>query len=80
MFEKQKYYNQSKILENISIVIFIIYCAIFVTIGAILYEFHGLLFGLLIGFVTGYIPYLKAQIKVQEMRMMLEIHTNSNKN
>ena len=75
MFDKKKYYNQSKVLENVSIVIFTLYCVILSIIGTFTYEIKGLILGLLIAIITGYMPYLKMQIKVQEIRMMLEIHS-----
>lgn len=76
MFDKKKYYNQSKLLENASIVAYIIYCAIFITLGIIKYELRGIFWGFTIAFITGYFPYLKCQIKAEEMKMMIEIHDN----
>lgn len=80
MFNKKKYYNYSSIIENISIFIFILYCGVLITIGAYFWGIKGILIGLLIGFITGYIPYMFIQIKVQEMRMKIEIHTSLTQN
>lgn len=79
MFDKKKYYNYSTILENLSIVLFIVYCGICITIGTYFLEIKGLITGLLIGFLTGYLPYMFVQIKVQDMRMKLEIHDSITK-
>lgn len=79
MFDKRKYYNYSSILENLSIVSFIVYCCICATIGLYFLEIKGVFIGLLAGFLTGYLPYMFAQIKVQDMRMKLEIHNSITK-
>lgn len=78
-FDNKKYYNQSKLLENVSIVLLILYCTITIGLGIKYLKMIGILIGFFVGIITGYIPYLKAQIKAQEMRMNLEIYNILNK-
>lgn len=86
MFNKLAYYTYSKTLETISMIRFGIIILVFIIGGYLVGEYVikntliGILIGLLIGIVLQYVSYLKEQIKVEEMRMMLEIYDKISKN
>lgn len=82
MFDKNAYYNYSKTLETFTMIKFGILMIIYAIIGYLLGEYIlkntiiGLLIGIALGIIIQYSSYLKEQIKVEEMRMMLEIHNS----
>lgn len=78
MFNKNLYYSYIKILETITILVFITYCLVSGMAGAIIYEIKGLLIGLLISFISGYPIYLILKIKVEEMKWKLDIYNKIN--
>lgn len=74
LFNKRLYYKYIGILENLTIFCFIVYCGIGGLIGAIIYELQGLLIGILVNFISGYIIYLFLRIKVEEMKWKMDIY------
>lgn len=76
MFDKKRYYSLSKDLDYLGVFTMTISCIIFALIGFLLFKVPGIFCGLVLGILVGYFPYLKIQIKVEEMRMMIEIHDN----
>ena len=82
LFNKKLYYSYIKILENLTIFCFILFCGIGGLVGAIIYELQGLLIGILISFLSGYIIYLFLRIKVEEIKWKMDIYekVENNKN
>lgn len=78
MFDKKLYYNYIKIIENITIIIFILYCVVLSLIGVFILEIKGLIIGLIIGFISGFPTYLFLKIKVEEMKWKLDIYNKIN--
>lgn len=76
MFDKKRFYSLSKDLDFWGVLAMTLSCIIFALIGFVLFKVPGIFFGLVLGILAGYFPYLKIQIKVEEMRMMIEIHDN----
>jgi len=82
MFDKNTYYTYSKTLETFSMIKFAIFMIIYIVGGYLVGEylikntFIGILIGIVIGITLQYLNYLKEQIKVEEMRMLLEIHNS----
>lgn len=87
MFNQKKYYKYIQIMENIAIFKYIIVVAICILIGIIIgkgNEKIGDTVGLIIGAVGGifiyYIIYVRDMIKIEEMKMRLDIYNKvSNK-
>lgn len=80
MFDKKAYFEYSNTLEKISMIRFGILMIIYIVAGYLIGDYIlkntiiGVIIGIIIGLVMQYLSYLKEQIKVEEMRMMLEIH------
>lgn len=80
MFDKKAYYEYSKTLEIISIVKLSLLIIIYGVIGFFIGEYIiknaiiGIVAGIIISIIIQFPIYLKEQIKVEEMRMNLEIY------
>ena len=81
MFDKKIYYQYSKNLETFAITKFATLMLVFIIGGYFIGEyilknnFIGIIIGIIVGTILLYSNYLKEQIKVEEMKMMLEIHS-----
>ena len=78
MFDKKLYYNYIKILENLTIIIFMLYCIILALIGTFTFKLKGLIISIIIAFISGYPTYLFLKIKVEEMKWKLDIYNKIN--
>lgn len=81
LFDKKKYYNYITTKENIidiNIILSIVICLIIaIIINHIFFKgdiIKAVIIGVIIGLILGYIKYRKESIKVEEMKMKLDIY------
>ena len=74
IFDKEKYYNYILKLEKRIDYYYILIIAITTIIGAFTYKIKGIIIGLIIGILIGNYITLKIKIKIQEMRMKLDLY------
>lgn len=85
MFDKNSYYQYSKNLETFSMIKFGIFMLLYIVAGYLIGQYVikntaiGIIIGIVVGIILQYSSYLKEQIKVEEMRMLLEIHNSVTK-
>lgn len=85
MFDKNSYYQYSKNLETFSMIKFGVFMLLYIVAGYLIGQYVikntaiGIIIGIVVGIILQYSNYLKEQIKVEEMRMLLEIHNSVTK-
>ena len=74
IFDKEKYYNYILKLEKRIDYYYLLIIAITTIIGAFIYKIKGIIIALILGILIGNYVTLKIKIKIQEMRMKLDLY------